>query len=72
MYHKVVWQVSFCYFTKTLPRFFFLCQSYIVSQVVQSLGMWPKLTTHWLVSLSAIIGLSAIVYCEVSQTVNNG
>ena len=29
--------------------------------------MWPKLTADWMVSLSVITRLQAIVYCEVSH-----
>ena len=33
---------------------------------------WPKLTADWLVSLLAVTGLAAIVYCEASQPGDSG
>ena len=34
--------------------------------------MWIKLTTDWLVSLSAVTRSLAIVYCKMLQPVDNG
>ena len=31
------------------------------------MATWTKLTADWLVSLTAVAGSSAIVYCEVSH-----
>ena len=36
------------------------------------MATWTKLTADWLVSLTAVAGSSAIVYCEVSRPADNG
>ena len=47
----------------------FLCQSQV--GLCEVLAMWPKLTADWMVSLSVITRLQAIVYCEVFWLVDN-
>ena len=42
------------------------------SVCVKVLTLWPKLTTDWIVSLSAVTRSLAFVYCQVGKPANDG
>ena len=71
MCHEVTWRCSLDRFAETSPRVYFV-EVTLQVKLCTVLAMWQKLTPDWLVSLSAMTGSSATVYCKVSQFGDSG